>query len=222
MRKLRVYAATLFAALAFSLAAGPQASAQGMPTIDISNLVQNIMDYLETQLREGSLFDIAGAPQKMQDLKERYDAFVERIEDFQRIAALYKSARGAYDDIMAIAELGKLIAADVTSFTSLVTQLNTVAPYDMVIDATAFAQGFVKCAEIITKFVGDEMKEFVALKQTDPFQLLDKLHSLVMEMYGVYSQLSYTFRSHLLSAYYRVMEYNAAVANDNFRSVFFF
>ncbi len=222
MKRLYKYVVAAGLAVSVSLANAPEANTTGLPTIDISNLVQNIMNFMETQLREGSFFDMmGGAVTKLEEVQKNYTVITERLDDFRRIASAYKSFKTAYDDIDAIIELNKQIFNDAKGFNNVIFYFNQSASYNLYIDPTAFGKTFTSVAESLTQTVGSEMQNFTSLRQSDPMQLLNLLHELTEKMYTAYAEVRMAFQENLVESYDKMMtekicDSNAWFATNHF------
>ena len=198
----------LFAVLAVSFglmaASASRASAQGMPTIDISNLVQNILGFLDDQMREGSFMDgFIGDVTKMQEIQERYNNMKEKLQDIQNIIAIYNLGAATYNEIEAIVKLNKMIINDAQMFSQIFDYINQAGfDFETVVLAKNIWKGFTNISTVLTKTAGQEMKDFGRFKQSDPLQLLTMLQELTADLYTTYYAIR-NYYSGMMSDLYR-------------------
>lgn len=204
----RIWKYIVAAALSAGLALGsaPKAKAN-VPTIDISNLVQNIMDFMESQMREGSFFDLAGGGvTKLEELQERYRSFQEKMIQFQTIADNFRMASSAWSSVKELIELGNMIADDTREFSEVMQVLSTNCRFLTLISTRNFGYQFASVTTILFDYVKSSMKTFRSLSQSDPLQLITTLNGIVDQAYDIYFMIRNDFRRRLAETYRMEMQ----------------
>ena len=102
MRKIKILLCALF--ISGGLLLSQQEAKAQFVVSDPTNLVQNILQYIMDQMREGNL-DLVGGMAKLEGMREEFKALEERIKQVQTIVA-------AWEKIKDITYIGEQIYAD--------------------------------------------------------------------------------------------------------------
>ncbi len=222
----QIYKILLAFALSFGFlcASSQKASAQGMPTIDISNLVQNILGFLDDQMREGSFLDgLVGDVTKMQEIQERYHNMKEKLDNVVSVINVYNIGAATYNDILAVSRLMKMIVEDAERFETIYAYMNSCGfNYEYVASAKVIWRGFTNISTTVTKAAGKQLQDYGKMKQSDPLQLLQQIHQVVEDMYSTFYVIRDYFHNEVNQLYALQVNMEAQQHNADFLSMFFY
>ena len=211
MKKLRKI--LLAVSLSFALLLVPtnsnqyEAGAVGMPTIDIANLLQNIMDFL-TSLDS---FDI--------DAKT-FEKITEKIENFSKYIQMFQQGYQAFTIARDIAEAGMDIANDLIYMKDAAMYFYSIGARPSICIAAGNCFNDFKTLSTDIKNDFDKIITlFTDNKSGAEINLLLELDRFMNEYRAKLVSLSYHFRSRLQLLYQKEMMYRQAAANRDFRKL---
>lgn len=181
------------------------AEASGLPTIDVANLVQNILGYFD------QLDQIMMDEESFKNLREKIEQYKHYVELFSTAAVGFSVVNDVKDAAIFIFDEAQYIY-DVTQYFYSIGARPSVC-----LAAAGFLKDFNKLSGEITS---DFNKFFDILKNNKSsidVSFLMQLDSFVNEYRFKLSSLSMHYRSELSRLYQTEMFYRQAVSNRNFR-----
>ena len=209
----KIYKILLAACLSFALLLVPTGSnqyetkAQGMPTIDVANLLQNIMDFLTTL----DSFDIDS---------ETFAKITEKIENYSKYIEMFQQGYQSFTIARDIAEAGMDIANDLIYMKDAVMYFYSIgARPSICIAAGNCFNDFKK----LSTDIGNDFEKIINLlknnKSGAEINLLLEIDKFMNEYRAKLVSLSYHFRSQLQILYQKEMMLRQGTSNRNFRKL---
>ena len=184
-----------------------EAKAQGYPTIDIANLLQNIMDFL-TSLDS---FDI--------DAKT-FEKITEKIENYSKYIEMFQQGYQAFTIARDIAEVGMDIANDLIYMKDAAMYFYSIGARPSICIAAGNCFNDFKTLSTDIKNDFDKIITlFTDNKSGAEINLLLELDSFMNEYRAKMYSMSMHFRYELQKLYQKEMFYRQAVANVSFRKL---
>ena len=214
MRKsIKVLVCSVMFAVGLGLSGG-KAQAQAL-THDPLNYVQNILQYIMDQIREGN-FDIGEGLSKLEGMREQFQAQRDKIDQVLAVVETYQKYSGAVSDIKAITEVYKQVTDDIMNFKNFEYLFNQMGAFQGVMAANHLIASYQKITGSFIEEVKADMFDLAKLTQSDPLTMLSQLRKETEYLYSGYLYIRTEFYSAFQDAYYEDMAMRAKMADREF------
>ena len=211
MRKL--YKALISVALCVALFVGSgrtPARAQGFPTIDLSNLLQNIIQYLQDA-------DVAGIFSDFSDLEMKTEQFMKWKEQFDLFMNTYQKFSAGLRYAKSISSALSRCEREMTYLWSCSNWLasNGATP-EILLASRICISDFTEFFVMLQEDTQTKTKFFENLKSGDAVEILKALDEMVRQYEQEFSLASTHYRMQMSNLYHRHMRMQTDVANMKF------
>lgn len=211
MRKL--YKALISVALCVALFVGSgrtPARAQGFPTIDLSNLLQNIIQYLQDA-------DVAGIFSDFSDLEMKTEQFMKWKEQFELFMNTYQKFSAGLRYAKGITSTLYQFEREMTYLYSCYNWLssNGAKPEIVMASATCISD-FKEFFLMLQEDSKTKTEFFKSLKSGDAVQILKATDEMLRQYEREFYVASSHYRSQMSKLYYRHVRMQNDVANMKF------
>ena len=211
MRKIKILLCALF--ISGGLLLSQQEAKAQFVVSDPTNLVQNILQYIMDQMREGNL-DLVGGMAKLEGMREEFKALEERIKQVQTIVA-------AWEKIKDITYIGEQIYADWVNLKYISDLMSGLGTYGTVSLIDNIVNSYWSVAQTLLKDVKQQCFDITTITQSDPLKILDMLHEKIEYLYQGYIVLRSYFYNAVSRAYHDDLNLRARLYDDQFLNQLF-
>lgn len=211
MRKIRILLCALFISGGLLLSQ-QQAKAQFVVS-DPTNLVQNILQYIMDQIREGNL-DLAEGLSKLEGMREEFKALEERIQQVKTIL-------DAWEKIKDITYIGEQVYADWVNMQRIADLMAGLGGYGTVALVDNLAEAYRSVALTLIEDVKNQVFDIRTITQSDPLKIVEQLHDKIEYLYQGYIVLRSYFYGAIQDAYYSELNLKSRLIDEQFlRQIF--
>lgn len=208
MKRIAKYFICLAFAFGGILSTERKANAQFVVS-DPTNLVQSILQYLQDQIREGSI-SFSDGLSKLEGMREQFAAAREKLDQAMQIIQKYGQYQAMFEDVKAVAYIYNSISYDLILFGDIEYYLSSMSSYQTVATVGSLMKSFNAMTESLIAQVKSEMFDISKITQGDPVAISAEMRKLIEYLYSGYSVIREYFVIAYKTAYFESMNNHGA------------
>lgn len=227
MKRLTKWLVTLLMTVSLFFASSfkcVEVKAVGFPTIDISNLVQNILGFIEDQMREGSFLEAAmGSVTKIENTSEQFKKMKEQWETFLGAIQYLKAANSVFRSIALLDELVNVFLKDCENFESIEHYLSDDADViDLMNTGINILHSYQQIYRVLIEVGKERIKAYEDMKHESALELIAYTEDTVAEIYQTYFVIRRIYARRYVNFYREYTVARVVNANINYLNHFIY
>lgn len=217
----RIHKIFLMIGLSFALFVGSgqrtSVGAAGWPTIDVSNLLQNILNFLQSA-------DVSGAMEEINSFGIQYEKYKRQADEFMKYLQLMQKIQKASIYVVEIAKIGVYMTNESLYLMECVDWFTRQPTGSVAVTMAAnkIYQEFKSYADFASSEFQSKNDFVNSLKGGDTMEILRTMDAMLKDYQSEFYTLSTNCRTDISKLYYKMKRTEMALDNIKFSSQLLF